>query len=229
MAFESIRNFKSVRNLFESDSMLVMSISDDTALKDGTIPRNVCFIFNEELLNKLSLLDKRVDILIDSEANQGMFKLNSNGLKISAPKKDGVIAGKKGYLRFRLPTYLSTLENTSGHEITIIDFLDDGFVFEFPNIPKKHNDDVLEKKLHNVFSDESSDDLFKLIKENCPELKILSHLSDGICNGKHTVINERDESGDKCSSYGIFSYDQLSMFIHGWMECLYYSDSVARE
>lgn len=132
MAFESICNLKSVRNVSESDSMLIMSISNDRTLKNGTIPRNVCFTFSEELLNKLNLLDKRVDVLIDQELNQGMFKLNSNGLKISTPKKDGVVTGKRGYLRFRLPDYLSTLENSSVFEITIVDFLEDGIIFEFP-------------------------------------------------------------------------------------------------
>lgn len=133
MAFESIRKSRIVRNTASSESLLIMSIANDTALIDGTIPRIASFILSNELVEKFNFHENRVDVLIDSESNQAMFKVDNDGFKVSIPlKKDGTAKGKRGYLRFRLPKSLDALSNFSGLDITITDVSDDSITFELP-------------------------------------------------------------------------------------------------
>lgn len=132
MAFESIRNFKSIRSSSNKEAMLSMSVINDAPYKDGTIPRVASFILNEEIMYKFNLYEKRFDVLLDLELNQAMFKVSKEGFKISTPKKDGGIISKRGYLRFRLPEKISYLDNFCGVEVTIIDVLEDSIIFELP-------------------------------------------------------------------------------------------------
>jgi hypothetical protein len=137
MSFESVRQFKPVRVTQKPDALLSATIancrpitqeaSEDTPIKE------VRFSIGKSLMERLDLHNRdRVDFLIDSDSNQGMLRIATDGLKVSVPqKKDGSI-GDRGYVCFRLPKRFNDALNIQGWTLHVLDVFSEGVVFGLP-------------------------------------------------------------------------------------------------
>ncbi len=227
MAFESVSNlnaslgFKSTRGQgrkISGGALLSFSIGDEKNNGDSEkTSRKLRFILSEELMKKLNLFEKDLEFFIDTESNRFMLKLSKYGNKITTPFRNGKATTGRGYIKFSLPEHLKYLNNTSITGTDITEILEDGFIF---NLPSPQSKPVIVspelKKLRDKFYGE--DGLNSLISKSCDGLQVT--LLDS-CEFK--VINNLE--GD---IYKLFSYDELSMFIHGWTECLSNFDRITR-
>jgi len=121
-------------------------------------------------------------------------------------------------VRFAVPESFDYLpKDLRRTDLTVVD-TSDGIIFDMPKL-----NDIKPATQINEFPDEiESGSLFELFHERCCELRLFL-----LPDGKYRIINEResDSGGD---IYSTFTLEQLESFVHGWTECLMYSDSVSR-